>query len=87
VDHYANLHQQRFICFQNILFTSLVVDEQMDEWMEGQTNRQVENIMPPPASLASTCQSGLAEALKLISAINPERSQLYFATTYVLRLD
>jgi len=39
----ANWHQNRFIHFQNIVFTSLVTDER--------TNERVENIMPPPANL------------------------------------
>jgi len=42
----ANLHQNRYIRFQNIVFTSVVIDER-DE----QTNIQVK--IMPPASLAS----------------------------------
>jgi len=51
---------------QNIAFTSLVTKEQMKRWTDGQTNRQLENIMCP-ASVAwqrhksrhcfSTCHS------------------------------
>jgi len=66
----ANLHQNRFICLQNIAFTTLVRDERTGRWMNGQP----ENIMPLPTSLAwwrhntssrhnsSACQSGLVEA-------------------------
>ena len=41
----ASLFQNRFICFQNIVFTNLVTDEQ--------TDGQVQNIMPPLSSLAA----------------------------------
>ena len=40
----ANWHQNRLIYFQNIVFTSLLTD--------ARTNRQVDNIMLPPACLA-----------------------------------
>jgi len=44
----ASWHQNPFICIQNIVFTSLLTDKLMHR----RTNGQVENIMPPSASLA-----------------------------------
>ena len=40
--NHANLHQNRFICFQTIVFKSLVTNKRTD----GRTDRQVENTMP-----------------------------------------
>ena len=51
--HYlSNWHQSEFIRFRNIVFTSLITDERTDGRKDGRTDGQVENIMPPPASLA-----------------------------------
>ena len=41
----------RFIRFQNVLFTSLATDERRDGRMNERTDGQHENSMPPPASL------------------------------------
>jgi len=53
VDRLCHLHQNRFIPFQNIVFTILVTDKctnkQTEEWICQQHN-------------ASACQSGLAKA-------------------------
>jgi len=48
VDHVCQLASKLVHSFQSIVFTRLVTDEQTD----GRTDGQVENIMPPPASLA-----------------------------------
>ena len=45
----ANLHQNRFSCFQNIVFSSLI----MGEWTDRRTDGQTDDIMPLHASLVS----------------------------------
>jgi len=54
IEHLANLHRNRFIHFQNIVFT-ISARNATNGWTDGRkrTSRQAENIMPPPANLAS----------------------------------
>jgi len=52
-----NLHQNRFIRFQNIVFTSLVINRLTNESIDGETNRLMDcrsrtYNMPTSASLA-----------------------------------
>jgi len=47
----ANLHHNQFICFQNIVVTSLVTDKWMDTWTHVWSTEQDENITPLSASL------------------------------------
>jgi len=51
----SNLNQNKFIRFQNIVLTSSVTDERRDkrtdEWTYGDTNGEVDNIIPAPACL------------------------------------
>jgi len=53
---YHNMCLQGLVTIQkSIMFTSLKTDERMDR----RTNRQVDNVMPPPVSLACHRTCGL----------------------------